>query len=129
MQCFLCKVFSQFCTLYCTNRRRYSKRPKRGGARDNAQIPNLHLQPSVAVATCRKSFFPQFVLLQYKAKPYLGFQNLGCHCKILGCHFDTQKRLRKNTVLVFRNSVYFLCIFTFSYFFLLGGHSMLFGMK
>jgi len=24
---------------------------------------------------------------------YLGFQNLGCHCKILGCHFDTQKNI------------------------------------
>jgi len=22
--------------------------------------------------------------------------NLGCHCKILGCHFDTQKRLKKH---------------------------------
>jgi len=31
------------------------------------------------------------VLLQYNAKPYLGFQNLGCRCEILGCHFDTQK--------------------------------------
>jgi len=31
-----------------------------------------------------------------QAKPYLGFQKLECHCKILGCHFDTQKRLRKH---------------------------------
>ena len=47
----------------------------------------------------QESMFSQIVLLQYKAKPYLlGFQNLGCHCKILGCHFDTQKRL-KNTLL------------------------------
>jgi len=38
------------------------------------------------------------VLLQYNAKPYLGFQNLGCHYKILGCHFDTQKRLKKTLV-------------------------------
>jgi len=60
------------------------------------------LHPSVAVATCRKACFPQIVLLQYKAKPYLGFQNLGCHCAILGCHFDTQKRV-KNTVLIKRN--------------------------
>jgi len=28
-------------------------------------------------------------------KPYLGFQNLGCDTKNLGCHFDTQKRLEK----------------------------------
>jgi len=28
---------------------------------------------------------------------YLDFQNLGCHCKILGCHFDTPKRLKINT--------------------------------
>jgi len=85
------KMFSLFCTPYCTNLRPYSKRPKRCGAHDNAQIPNLHLQPSVAVAMCRKTCFPQFILLQYKAKPYLSFQNLGCHCKILGCHFDTLK--------------------------------------
>jgi len=38
--------------------------------------------------------FPQIVLLQYKAMPYLGFQNLGCHCRNLGCHFDTSKRLK-----------------------------------
>ena len=57
---------------------------------------NCRLQPSVAVATCRRTCFLQFVLLQYKAKLYLGFQNLGCHCKILGCHFDTQKRLKKH---------------------------------
>ena len=92
---FFCKTFSQFCTPYCTNLRQYSKRPKRGGAHDNAQIPNLQLQPSVAVAMCRKTCFPQFVFLQYKVKPYLGFQNLGCHCKILGCHFDIQIRLKK----------------------------------
>jgi len=77
------KGFSQFCTPYCTNLRPYSKRPKRGSAHDNAQIPNLQLQPSVAVAKGRKTCFLQFVLLQYKAKPYLGFQNLGCHRKIL----------------------------------------------
>jgi len=58
----------------------------------------MTLQPSVAIATCRKICFPQFVLLQYKTKPYLGFQNLGCHSKILGCHFDTQKRLKKHWV-------------------------------
>ena len=92
---FFCKVNSQFCTPYCTNLRQYSTRLKRGGAHDNAQIPNLQLHSSVAVATCRKTFFPQFVLLQYKAKPYLAFQNLRCHHKILGCHFDTHKRLKK----------------------------------
>jgi len=47
---------------------------------------NSHLQ---------ENMLSQFVFLQYKAKPYLGFQNLGCHYKILGCHFDTQKRLKK----------------------------------
>ena len=35
------KMLSQFRTLYCTNLRQYSKRPKRGGAHDNAQLPNL----------------------------------------------------------------------------------------
>jgi len=40
----------------------------------------------------------QVVLLQYKAKPYLGFQNLGCHYKMLGCHFDIQKRLKKHWI-------------------------------
>jgi len=45
----------------------------------------------------QENMFSQIVLLQYKAKPYLlGFQNLGCHCKILGCHFDTQKRLKNH---------------------------------
>jgi len=45
----------------------------------------------------QENIFSQIILLQYKAKPYhLGFQNLGCHCKILGCHFDTQKRLKKH---------------------------------
>ena len=37
----------------------------------------------------------RFTSVQSKTK-YLGFQNLGCHCKSLGCHFDIQKRL-KNT--------------------------------
>ena len=107
------KVLSQFRTPYCTNLVQYSKRPKGSGAHDNAQIPNLQfslptsapenclpitLQPSVAISTCRKTCLSQFVLLQYKAKPYLGFQNLGCHCKILGCHFDTQKDLKKHWV-------------------------------
>ena len=54
------------------------------------------LRPSVAIATCRKTCFPQIVLVQNKAKPYLGFQNVRCHFKILGCHFDTQKRLKKS---------------------------------
>ena len=98
------KVFSQFRTTYCTNLRKESNRPKRGGPHGKAQIPHLAYnfrsqilcqkitsQPSVAIATCRKTCFRQIVLLQYKAKPY---QNLGCHCKILGCHFDTHKRLK-----------------------------------
>ena len=55
----------------------------------------ITLHPSVAIATCRKTCFPQISLLQYKSKPHLGFQNLGCRCKILGCLFDTQKRLKK----------------------------------
>jgi len=55
----------------------------------------ITLQPSIAIATCRKTCFLQIVLLQGKVKPYLGLQNLGCHCKILGCHFDTQKRYKK----------------------------------
>ena len=56
----------------------------------------ITLQPFVAITTCRKTCFSQMVLLHYKAKPHLGFQNLGCHCKILGRHFDTQNGL-KNT--------------------------------
>jgi len=47
----------------------------------------------VAIATCRKACLSQIVLLQLKAKPYLDFQNWRCHCKILGGHFDNQKRL------------------------------------
>jgi len=54
------------------------------------------LQSSVAIAMCRKTCFPQIVLLQCKAKPYPDFQNLESHCKILGCHFDTHKRLKKH---------------------------------
>jgi len=56
----------------------------------------ITLQLSVAMATCRKTCLPQIFLLQYEGKPYLDFQNLGCHCKILGCHFDTQKWLKKH---------------------------------
>ena len=52
----------------------------------------MTLQPFVEIAACRKTYFPQIVLLQDKEKPYLGFQKLGCHCKNLRCHFDTQKR-------------------------------------
>jgi len=52
---------------------------------------------AVSIATCRKTYFPQFFLLQYKAKSYIsGFQNLGCHCKILGCHVTPKEQL-KNT--------------------------------
>jgi len=46
-------------------------------------------------AVCYNSHVPEnmlssnrFTVLQYKEKPYLGFHNLGCH-------FDTQKRLKK----------------------------------
>jgi len=107
------KVLSQFRTPYCTNLRQCSIRPKRGGAHDNAQVTHLQLslptsapeicrpitlQPSVAIATCRKPCFPQMASLQHKAKPNLGFRNLGCHCKIMRCHFDTQKRFKKDTV-------------------------------
>jgi len=54
------------------------------------------------MAACRKTCFPQIVLLQYRAKPYLlGFQNLGCHCKILECHFDAQTRLKKYWVALY----------------------------
>ena len=56
----------------------------------------IALRPSVTIATCRKTCSPQIVLLQHKVKSYLGFQNLGCHCKILGCHFDTQKQLKQH---------------------------------
>ena len=44
------KVLSQFNTPYCTNLRQCSKRPKRSGAHDNAQIPNLQfsLPPSAS---------------------------------------------------------------------------------
>jgi len=46
-----------------------------------------------------KTCFPQIVrLFQYKEKLHLGFQNKGYHCKILGCYFDTQKRLKKTLV-------------------------------
>jgi len=61
----------------------------------------ITLQPSIAIATCRKTCLSQVVLLQYKAKPYIDFQNLGCHCKSLGCHFDTHQRLwKKNWAII-----------------------------
>ena len=104
-------MLSRFHTPYCTNLLQDSNRPKQGDAHDNAQIPNLQfslptfvpencrpvtLQLCVAIAKFRKTCLSQIVLLQYKAKPYLRFQNLGCHCKILWCSFDTQKRLKKH---------------------------------
>ena len=52
------------------------------------------LQPSVVIDASRKTCLSQIVLLQCKAKPYLGFQNLGCH-------FDTHKRLKKTLVNAF----------------------------
>ena len=65
------------------------------------------MQPSVAKATCRKTCLSQIILLQYKAKPYLGFQNLGRHSKILGCHFDTQKRLEKTLSYALKVSYFY----------------------
>jgi len=47
----------------------------------------------------QENMLSQIVSLEYKTKAYLGIQNLGCHYKISGCHFDTQNRL-KNTALV-----------------------------
>ena len=95
------KVLSQFRTPYCTNLLQYSKRPKRcawlcADTKLRIFASNLcarklctptKLQPSVAIATCRKTCISHIVLLQYKEKPYLGFQNLRCHCKILGVSF------------------------------------------
>jgi len=101
------KVLSQFRTPRCANLRQYSKRPKRCAWLHRYPTYNFRFQLlrqkilspyNIAAAcckTCRKTCLSQIVLLQYKAKSYLGFQNLGCHCKILGCHFDTQKRLEK----------------------------------
>jgi len=56
----------------------------------------MKLQPSVVIATCRKTYLSQIILLQYKAKPYPDCQNLWCHCKIVGCHFDTKNGLKKH---------------------------------
>ena len=46
-----------------------------------------------------------------KAKPHLGFQNLGCHCKILGCHFDTQNGLKNTGSMQLRTSYFVFFIF------------------
>ena len=47
------KVPLQFRSPYYTNLRQYCKRPKRGGAHDNAQIPNLQLSlPTSAPESC-----------------------------------------------------------------------------
>ena len=101
------KVFLQFRTSYCANLRQYSSltaeaRRCAWQSTDTIFASNfcarklcrpITLLPSVATATCsRKTCFPQIVLLQYKVKSYLGFQNLGCH-------FDTQKRLKKSTAV------------------------------
>ena len=83
------KMLSQFRTPYCINLRQYSKRSKRGGVQWQSTdtiltiftssfctrkfCRHITLQPFVAIATCKKTCFPQIVLLQYKAKPYLGF--------------------------------------------------------
>jgi len=91
------KVLLQFRTTYCTNLRQYSKRPKRSSAHNNAQIPSLQVSlPTsapencvdlqhcsrllqITIPTCRKTCLSQIVSLKYKANPYFGFQNLGCH--------------------------------------------------
>ena len=93
------KVLSQFRIPYYPNLRQDSKRLKRCAwlctdtkfriFASNFCDRKLCRQPSVAIAACRKTCLSQIVLLQYQAKPYLDFQNLGWHCKILGCHFDT----------------------------------------
>ena len=101
------KMLSQFRTPNCPNLRQYSKRQKRCAwlctdtklriVASNFWARKLcrpiTLQPSVATATCWKPCVSQIVLLQYKAQPYLGFQNLGCH-------FDTQKRPKKTVLFV-----------------------------
>jgi len=103
------KVLSQFRTPYCTKLRHYSKRPKRSGAHDNAQMPNVQFSvptsaPENCVGLCNiagvccNSHLLENMLISNRftstqSKSVLGFQNLGCQCKILGCHFDTQKRL------------------------------------
>ena len=43
------KVLSQFRTPYCTNLWQDSKWPNRGGAHDNAQIPNLQFSLPISV--------------------------------------------------------------------------------
>ena len=104
------KVLSQFRTPYCTHLWQYSKRPKRGGAHDNVQIPNLQFRfqflrqkivsaYNITAVCCnnhvQENMHSSNRFTSIQGKTYLGFQNLGCHCKILGCHFDTQKRLKK----------------------------------
>jgi len=54
---------------------------------NNAACCNSHVQENMLSSN-------RFTSIQ--AKPHFGFQNLGCHCKFLGCHFDTQKRLKKH---------------------------------
>ena len=47
------KMLTQFHTPYCTNLCQYSKRPKRGDAHDNAQIPYLQFSlPTSAPENC-----------------------------------------------------------------------------
>jgi len=66
-------------------------------------------------ALCCNSHVQEYMLssnrlLQYKTKPQLGFQNLRCHCKILGCQFDTQKRLKKHWCKTHMSLPIYLCI-------------------
>ena len=105
------KVLSQFRTPYCTNLRQHSERPKRCAW----QCTNTKLtifasnfcdrKLRIFAAVCCNSHVQEnmlssirFTSIQVKTKSR--FQNLGCHCKILGCHFDTHKRL-KNTGFTF----------------------------
>ena len=105
-----------FHTSCYTNLWQCRNRSKRGGAHNSAQIISVRChsynfrfqlprQRIVSVhnnAACCNSHVQENMLssnrfTSIQAKPHFGIQNLGCHCKFLGCHFDTQKRLKKNT--------------------------------
>ena len=99
----------QFCTPYCTNLRLIVT--GRSGAHDNVnhtynfRFQLLHQKIVSAYnfeAVCchshvQENIFSSNRFSSIQGKPYLGFENLGCHCKILGCHSDTQKQLKKST--------------------------------
>jgi len=122
------KVLSPFRTPCCTNLQQHTNRPKRGGAHVNAQTPFLQfslptsqtpflqfsLPTSAPASVCCNSHVQENKLslnrfTQYKAKPYLGFQNSGSHYKILGCHFDTQKRLKNTPICSLMFCAFLLC--------------------